>query len=219
MSNYIFLTKNFNEGPTTYYVIAADKVETLKLCDTYDKNGQKVGHEHAGDYNFHNQHSDAEKDCKKEIAENFGINVDNIHLVNVGGEIEIEAGDGTQYGFDEKAVENFIKEWREKNEYLEEVNGFTYWDGHNWKTIITDIFFAEPTHSIVDDEKLVVELNAAIENKSFEKSGVGCEVFSHDKWAIIDWNWQGTWAVYEIMSIEDYNYIQPNSSALPAIAD
>lgn len=217
MSSYIFLTENFNEGPTTYYAIPADKIETLKVSDTYDRNGQRIDHTDAGDYHFDNQYSNAEKDCKKEIAEKFGIEADNIHVVNVGGDIEIEAGDGEAYEFDEAAVNAFIKEWRERNESLTEVKGFTYWDGHNWKTITTSVVGGEPTHEIVSDEKLVVELNEAIENKTFEKSGFGCEVYSLDKWVVIDFNYQGTWAAYEIMSMEDYTHMQPNSSALPAI--
>jgi hypothetical protein len=217
MTNYIFLTENYNEGPTTYYAISSDKIETLNLCDTYDRNGQKVGHFYAGDYHLDNHESDATKDCIKAVSEKFSIDEDNIHLVNTGGEIEIEAGDGAQYGFDEKTVEAFIKEWREKNESLTEVKGFDYWDGHNWKTITTGVYFGEPSHEIVSDEKLVAELNEAIENKSFEKSGFGCEVYSHDKWVVIDSNWQGTWAAFEIMSMEDYEHMQPNSSALPAL--
>lgn len=219
MSNYIFLTENFNEGPTCYYAISGNRIETLNLFSTYDQHGQIVGHTNAGDYHLANSEGGyALTDCIKAISEKFGIDYNNIKMVNEGDdEFNIEAGDGEEYGFDEAAVNAFIKEWREKNESLTEVKGFTYWDGHNFKTITTGVDDGEPTHNILDDEELTRDLNAAIENKSFEKAGFGCEVFSHDKWVIIDSNWQGTWEAFEIMSREDYEYIQQNSSALPAI--
>jgi hypothetical protein len=219
MSTYIFLTENYNEGPTTYYAIAADKIEALNLSETYDQHGQLVGHTNAGDYHLDNLEGTAAiEDCKTAIADKFGIDYDNINIENVGDDtFKIVAGYGEEYGFDEAAVNAFIKEWREENESLTDVKGFTYWDGHNWKTVTTSINFGEPSHSIVDDEKLIAELNEAIENKSFEKSGFGCEVYSYENWMVIDSNWQGTWSAFEIMSMEDYEYMQPNSAALPAI--
>lgn len=218
MSNYIFLTENNNEGPTTYYAIPSDKIETMNLCDTYDRNGQKIGHTNAGDYHLSNSEGVAITDCTKAISEKFGIDIDNIHFVNEGlDEFTIEAGDGEEYGFDESAVNAFIKEWREENESLVEVEGFDYWDGHNWKTVTTSVENAEPTHSIVDDEALVAELNKSIWYKIFKKSGFGCEVFSHEDWVIVVSNWQDTWAAYDIMSIKDYEERAQNSSALPAL--
>jgi hypothetical protein len=219
MSNYTFLTKNNNEGETIYYAIPADKIETLNLFETYDGRGQLVGHTNAGDYHLDNSDGTyATTDCIKAIAEKFGIDYDNIHIVNESkDEFKIEAGDGEEYGFDEDAVNDFIKEWRDENESLVEVKGFTYWDGHNWKTVTTSVNFGEPTHEVVSDGKLAADLNAAIENKSFEKSGFGCKVYSHENWVVINSNRQGTWAAFEIMSVQDYVHVQPNSSALPAL--
>lgn len=221
MSNYIFLTENFNEGPTTYYAISADKIETLKLSETYDKHGQTVGHTNAGDYSVENSASDAKPDCEKAIEEKFNLN----SVVIDGDKVYSIDSEEVDYSFDDDSdfqklvinINDFIEEWRKENEAQEEVKGFTYWDGHNWKTVTTSANIGETSHSVIDDEKLIAELNAAIENKSFENSGFGCEVFTHNEWVIIDSNWQGTWSAFEIMSMEDYEYLQPNSSALPAI--
>jgi hypothetical protein len=214
MSNYIFLTENFNEGPTTYYAIPGDKIETLALSDTYDQHGQLIGHTNAGDYHFENSECSAISDCEKEIVEKFGA---SLIIDTNDDEFKARSFDCEENGLNEAEVNAFIEKWRDENESLTEVEGFTYWDGNNWKTITTSVDAGEPSHILVDDEKLSVELNEAIENKSFEISGLGCEVFSHEKWVIIDSNWQGTWAAYEIMSMEDYQYRQPNSSALPVI--
>ena len=49
---------------------------------------------------------------KEDIRSEFGIAVDNIHLVGYpDGTIEIEAGDGDIYGFDEAGVNSFIEGW------------------------------------------------------------------------------------------------------------
>jgi hypothetical protein len=217
MTNYIFLTENFNEGPTTYYAISADKIETLNLFETYDQHGQKVGHTNAGDYHLDNSDGTyAMQDCIKAINEKFGIGLNDVDvtIIKNGEEFEVDHND---MGWNESEVNDFIKEWRKENESLTEVEGFTYWDGRNWKTITTSVDDGEPSHEVVSDEKLVAELHDAIENKSFEVSGFGCDVYSHDQWAVIDSNWQGTWASYEIMSMIDYEYRAHNSSALPAI--
>ena len=49
---------------------------------------------------------------KQDIRDKFGIPVDNIHLVGYpDGTVEIEAGDGDIYGFDEAGVNSFIEGW------------------------------------------------------------------------------------------------------------
>jgi hypothetical protein len=219
MSNYIFLTKAYNEAETIYYAIPDDKIETLKLFETYDGHGQLVGHCHAGDYHFGNSESNAVRDCEKAIAENFDICLGNINIISVGDvDFIIEPGDGEEHGFNEAAVNEFIKAWRGNNESLTAVGGFTYWDGHKFKTIITRHDNNEPPHNVVDDEALTSELNEAIASKTFEIAGFGCEIYLHDKWVVIDTHWQGDWASYELMSVEDYEFRQKNCSALPAIA-
>jgi len=216
MSNYIFLTENFNEGTKRYFAISSDKIETLNLSETYDGYGQTVGHYNAGDYHMDNSEGSAVMDCTKAISEKFEIDMDNIHIIDNDGEFEIEAGEGEEYSFDENEVNSFIKEWRKENESLTEVKGFDYWDGHNWKTVVTGCDFGEPSHEIVNDE-LTKELNEAIENMSFEKEGFGCKVYTYENWVIIDSNWQGTWASYELMKVEDYGYLQEAGTSLPNI--
>ena len=49
---------------------------------------------------------------KQDIRDKFGIPVDNIHLVGYpDGSVEIEAGDGDIYGYDEGEVNEFIRAW------------------------------------------------------------------------------------------------------------
>jgi len=49
---------------------------------------------------------------KQDINAKFGIPVYDIHLVGyVDGSVEIEAGDGDIYGYDEGEVNEFIRTW------------------------------------------------------------------------------------------------------------
>lgn len=220
-TNYIFLTEANNEGETVYYAINESKIEPLNLFETYDQYGQKVGHYNAGDYAIDNSASDAKAHCEKAIEEKFNlasIVIDDEKVYSIDNE-EVD------YSFDDESefqklvidINEFIEEWKKENERFTEVKGFTFWNGHNQQTIITKTDDGEPTHNVVDDDNLVRELKEAIENKSFEASGFGCEIYSHDNWVVIDSNWQGDWASYEIMSVVDYECRQQNNSALPTL--
>ena len=205
--SYIFLTPNFDEsGETKYFAIPADKIETLNVYETYDRNGQQVGHENAGDYHMDNSYSDAKRDCELAIKEKFGLEVS---IDGQNGQIEvIENADVDEWisdSEDENAgnfvneINSFILEWKEQNENIITCKGFDYWDGSNWKTIITECeFHGEPSHNIVDDEDLVTELNEAIENKEFTKEGFGVKTYESGNWEIDDSQWQGVWASYII---------------------
>jgi len=49
---------------------------------------------------------------------------------------------------------------------------------------------------------LIAQLNEAIENKKFVKSGFGKEIYQSDNWEIVVSNFQGSWATYEIRETE-----------------
>lgn len=48
-TNYIFLKKEYSEGPESFYAIDAEKIETMNLSDTYDQFGQLISNSGAGD--------------------------------------------------------------------------------------------------------------------------------------------------------------------------
>jgi len=228
MSNYIFLTENFSEGPNRYFAISKEKIETLNVSETYDPHGQQVGRENAGDYSIENSYSDAEHDCLKALKLHFNLTSkvndfdtpDSVDFLSIDSGLSISI----DTNIDESEIENwnehkineFITTWEEENSTYETCEGFTYWDGHNFKTAVTSCDFGEPSH-IICDEELTKELNEAIENMSFEKEGFGCEVYTHENWVIIDSQWQGTWASYELMKVEDYGYLQEAGTSLPNI--
>lgn len=204
MENHIFLVKEYEEGPTTYYAIPEDKIVEMNLSDTYDNYGQIVGHDGAGDYHMENYQSDAAKDCIKAICEKFQIQFDNIHIVYNSGEFEIEPGDGEEYGFSETEVNQFIKSWRGQNESLTTCKGFNFWDGHNWQSVIVESGDFDIDYKVVNDEKITTELNEAIKESKFFGEGFGEKRYRTDDYVVIDNYCQGHWESYMVIPFQEY---------------
>lgn len=202
----IFLKKTYSDGPETFYAIPESKIENLEVWSTYDQFGQIIGHENAGDYHFDNSYCDLLiVDCKKAISEKFGIDVEKITIVNMGGsDFIIEPGDGEEHGFNESQVNKFIEEFRKENESLTMCKGFSYWDGHNWKTVITEIDNSDAEWEIVSDEKLIADLTKAIEEKEFESEGFGEKIYEGNGYKVIDNYCQGSWDMYRLIPADEF---------------
>lgn len=214
MSNFIFLTEANSEGPVTYYAIPDEKIETLNEFETYDRYGQQIGHEAAGDYHIDNEQSPARQDCISAIQEKFRV------IVNIDTHNEVvewidntevdewisDQNDPTEAGEFIAEINSFISEWVEENSTITTLRGFDYWDGSNWRTVVVEREHTgrdNTSHQILDDQELMAELNEAIENKKFVKSEFGKEKYQSDRWEIVVNNFQGSWASYEIREIEE----------------
>lgn len=219
MSNYIFLKDNNEQGPTTYYAISKEKIEKLNVCDTYTDYGQLVGHYDAGDYSIENSASDAYRSCEKAIKEKFGVEAtfteEGIVKEIDGEEVPSSYDDEHDVDYDvEKAnklfnlaieIQDFIEEWRKENEVFNTCEGFDYWDGHNWQTItVSSELDGEPSHSIVDDENLVAELNKAIEEREFQSEGFGEKIYEGNGYKVIDSAFEGHWESYMVIPVDQY---------------
>lgn len=202
MSNYIFLTKNFTEGPTIYFAIPADKIETLNLSDTYDQFGQIISSCDAGD-SIELLSEKAVAIANKELEnENEGWENTEEDLYKIGA--VISAYDSHHiYDTILEGLEKHCIEGEDFNAYKETVKGCTYWNGHNWQTVTVSKDYGEPSHSIIDDENLVAELNEAIENKEFEKERFGIKIYKAGGYVIVDNYCQGAWASYELTTEEE----------------
>lgn len=206
----IFLKAQFAEGPTTYFAIDSSRIEEMNVSDTYDQYGQKISNEDAADYSVNNSASSAKADCEKAIEEKFTIK----SALIVDGEIYSIDNEEIDYSFDDDSesekkvieINDFIKEWRKENETFTTCCGFTYWDGHNWKTITTAVDFGEPTHEIVDNENLISELTKALEEKEFDRKNFGQTIYTGNGYVIVDSKFQGTWAEYEIVPQDEFEY-------------
>lgn len=197
MKDYVFL-KKADDSEDVYYAIDPAKIETMNLCDTYDQFGQKLGHTDAGDYHPDNSYSPAYEECLKAVAEKFVVNTEGAMFR--GDEIEFEDDPGNL-----KEIQAFVTAWIEENQNLETCEGFTYWNGHNWQTIITACEQDSAiTHQVVDDETLA-ELAHAIESREFVKEAFGEKIYKSDNgYYVIDSYVQGAWEAYRIVPEAEY---------------
>lgn len=211
MSQFIFLTEADSEGPVKYFAIDAEKIETLNEFETYDRYGQTVGHENAGDYHIDNQYCSAKQDCIAAIEEKFGVDVNidtHNQVVEVIDNTEVdewisEQTDPAVAGELISEINTFISEWAEENQTLTTCKGFNFWDGSNWATVVVQREHTDNvSHEILDDEELIKELNQAIEDKEYVKSEFGKEKYQSGNWAIVDNHCQGSWATFEIREAE-----------------
>lgn len=217
MSNYIFLTENFAEE-TKYFAIPEDRIETLLYHECYAEYGEKVGHAWAEDYSLDNEFCTAKEDCEEAVKEKFGLesviiydgivySFDGIDADDYHGDFlsdDIEGADEHNATLQKIIdINAFIHAWRKQNEVFTEVRGFNYWDGHNHKSIITMSPVGEPSHLVVNDDKLTDELNDAIENKVFVNEGFGKKLYRSGKWVIEDNYCEGVWASYFIEEVEE----------------
>lgn len=171
-----------------YAAIGDDTLEWLDTHACYDNYGQLIGHEMAGDYL-----ELLTKDACKAASE--------ILLEEYGKEKAFRVGDYIN-AYEDSFLFNQLKGRQDVEVTYIQSYGFTYWDGHNFKTIVVQDDFGEPEWKIVDDE-LAEELTRAIEEKEFVGMGMGYEEYGTDKWRIKQSFWSGTWATYEIMLNED----------------
>jgi len=177
-----------NYSEETMFLLVNDIFEKTKVSDTYAQFGQKVSSYDAGDY--------------LSIDKSFDIviNEDEKHLE--AGEIISAYNDSELYN----AIWNLTK--GENSGYVtfeyEYCSAFTFWDGHNFKTITSAVENGDATHEICEGEgfnKMISEYETA------EKIGdiPGGEVWQSENFIYHKSFWQGHFEIAEVETIEDYN--------------
>ena len=199
MENYLFIRKNNQEGQEPILAVSPEIFKTMKMSDAYDDYGQHISPGDAGDsiellsekavkvaneaYNdFHNY--EGEEEVQK-------WSVDDV----------INAYDYDSEGFDAVAHNKELKEGKDYIYSAMTVKGYTYWDGHNWKTITIEQDIYEPTHEVITDKELVDELHEAIKNKEFFKDGFGQTIYKSGKWNLISSQFQGSFEDFAITEL------------------
>lgn len=188
MSNFTFITEN-NTGNETIFAIDADKITELNLSDTYDGFGQKNGAADVGDY--------------------ICLTADNAEKLNkwcTHHTDELEDEEGTIYAWVEGEIiesgdfrfDMFNEVVSDDSKEKQTCQGFTFWNGHNWKTITTELEHGEPTHIVIKDAELIEKLNTAIENREFEKEGFGTKTYRFEDVEMVNNFCQGSFSAYEI---------------------
>lgn len=217
---YTFIQKIDNEDYRPNPILAiSNEIETLNIADTYDQFGQTVGHENAGDYHFDNSYSSACDDCAEAIIDHFkevnsvtfdDYDVSTLYLKNGG---EINSCDYDNFSDDEEYnktlqliidINDFIENWRKENETFTKCEGFDYWNGHNWRTVVTAIDFGEAEYEIITEN--ADKMNKAIENCKFIEETLGKEYYETEDFWIIRSAWQGDFESYQLFSKSDYDF-------------
>lgn len=173
MENYKFLIDNENNA---YLAISENRIETLNVSDTYDGNGQQISHYDAGD-GFTLETKKAVDAINSYCEENELT----YHLFKKGDYVS---------AFEHQDAFNAIFETDIGEEgmdyilYLTEVKGFNYWDGSNWKTIITQSDDGWIDYEVLDNEDLESELNEAIDTMDFIGESYGHRYYETDSYII-----------------------------------
>lgn len=194
-SEELIVIRKTNKIEDNLLIVKENWFKSINLCEAYDSYGQKSGCYQAGCYSLDNCASNALKDLKQEISEKFGIEENNINIIESGENFEIEAGDGEEFGFNEDAVNEFISDWREKNEYHIEISDtYTFWNGNNHQTITISDEYGEPDYERID-EKEEEKILSDYENCSYECEGHGFRHYTGEKYNFAHSAWQGSFEI------------------------
>lgn len=158
---YKFIRKiHDNDGPIL--AVPAEKFTEQNLADLYDQYGQVIGSYNAGDYSLDNSASAAHEACGRELPK---------ALVFEFASIDPEENLPEDWDDITEKVRGFIAKWRKENESLAKVEALTYWDGHNWQSVILPSDFAPEaeTHEEVSEASECAEVLRQIERLGEER--------------------------------------------------
>lgn len=195
---YTFIQKIENENGRTNPILAiSNKIERLKVSETYNFYGQTVGTNLTGDsLEFLSQKA-------VEIAQKISDEQEADYKFAVGEIIN---------GYDNSDVFNDIYEAvkidcnvnEDFAEYYETCNGFNYWNGHNWQTVIVWSENGEPDYKVIEEDS--EKMNEAIENCEFIEETLGKEYYETEDFWIVRSAWQGDFESYQLFSKSDYDF-------------
>jgi len=133
MSEYIILQNEHN--PQYGYAITWKKnFKKMNYCDTFNSYGQRIGCHDAECYCFANSACTFAADCLSAVIKSYPEMAAREH--NLTGVTEAEEM-FCLFPDNRIDIQNFIREWEKKNEKHATCQAWNYWDGSNWKSVIT----------------------------------------------------------------------------------
>lgn len=185
--------KSAYEFDGNYEAISEGRIKTLNVSDTYDQYGQKISASDAGDH----------LELLTETAVKWANDTWNEH--DAEGEdyvVKFQIGDivsAYEHGMEYNKVVTQCEEEIDYNVFKSTCQGFNYWDGNNWRTIVTSSEDdSGVTHEIEDDEEIIARLEAAIENMEFEKEGFGTRTYRYADAIVVESQFSSAWEKYSI---------------------
>ena len=203
---YIFLKsadRHEHRNNPRWWAISEDRIETLDVSDSYDQFGQRISSSDAGDY------LEILSQAAADVA-NQAYNED-VEPGDEGFKVAFEVGENVN-AYDQCAVfdaiiESDLQDGVDYNLKCTQFDGFNYWDGSNWKTIVTNAPDGNETHEIEDDKGIIARLNEALENEEFVKEGFGTKTFRYKDAEITYSQFSSAWEYAEITLDNDFEEI------------
>lgn len=189
---YAFLLYTNDEDSMDYLAVPADKIETIKLSDTFDDEGKMAGSAYGGDYlKLISQEAIS---IANKLAENLKI-PNRFNLQDeVWGETHPEIYD--------KLVEIIKLDTDEGEDYIlhfRTIKGFHYFDGNQDRTVIVEYDDGEVgEYAVIDHEGFNQKLNEAIKTSTLEKEENGEKQYSHSEFNIRTNKMEYQWADYVV---------------------
>lgn len=169
-----------------FFITKKSNFETVNLCECFNNYGHQIGCYDAQCYSFDNSDSDAFKDCLRDLYEHLSVEYSDDDL-NYSIEEILEGDNDLLVNFHKNQIDEFIKNWKEENEWHVEVEAWTYWDGRNYRTIILQSDFGIEDVREIDEEEQEAILTELPENPDIEKPVVQVEtenyIFTFSRYA------------------------------------
>ena len=173
----------------------------MNVSDSYDSYGQQISAYDAGDYIVLKSQKAA--DIANAIDSGWDDDDETIEEWLAENELPktFEVGDAVsafENQFEFNYIEKHCEEGKDYEMECETFEGFDYWDGHNFQTIVLKSETAPVEWEIEDDEEIIADLNAAIENMQWDKEVSGRDYYRCGSAQIAKSRWQGDWEKYSV---------------------
>jgi len=205
MNKYQFITANNEDNRIgLVYLAISQEIETLAMSDTYCNYGQQIGADDAGD-SVELLTDAAVKVANDAYNEEYSHEDDYDEYIN-----KYQIGDNVSaYDFWSvyQSIINSDLKYPDVEFHKSKLKGFNYWDGSNWATVSVDADFGETSHTLVEDEELIENLNKAIEEMEFVKEGSGTKTYKTDEYVIFTSQFSDHFESYEIYPISENRFL------------
>ena len=200
-TNYIVL----KDSEDRFYFVSPEQIERNEpLHDTYDQ-GRKVTAEEAGDYSIRNIESCCGEDLRAAGVERFGESFQNLSWDwDYEGAFQIENLEGTGLEDKEEEILNFISSWCKENESYVMCDSYTYWNGHNYKSIVLkqDEGNIYPEYEELEEEEARPILQAFEKVTFWANAGFGLKAAYYGGYKFIDSCCEGHIGSYEAVVMD-----------------
>jgi hypothetical protein len=177
-------------------IVKEEWFEDSKPCECYDNYGQQCDCYNSGCYSLENSESDAISDMLSKLYEHFNIEYTQDDLCDDKYEDTKNGDNELLEGISEDDINNFITDWKDKNEIHTEIKAYTFHNGRNFQTIVLESDCCKPNVERVaaEEEKLIIEEYI---NCSYNKQQSGFTIYDGDKYNFTISAYQEHWWIAE----------------------